>query len=215
MARGCSVYVGNIDFDIPQEKIVEELSAIGKVVHFRLVYDRETGKSKGYGFCEYESPLIAETAVQKLKISFNGRPVKINYAESDLPAKPKEISQTQSLEIDKIVNVIESMDRDSLKEVIIYLKRMAIDQPNKLRSLLEGNVGLIVALLQCLITLNLIDSTAVYNLLKNSLEVNDQKAQVLERICQLTDEDVAMYPQDVKEKIMKVRGCLIKKGAKN
>ncbi|TBT98067.1 putative RNA-binding protein, partial [Hamiltosporidium magnivora] len=53
MAKGCSVFVGNIEFDIPEQKIVEELSVIGKVVNFRLVYDRNTGKSKGYGFAEY------------------------------------------------------------------------------------------------------------------------------------------------------------------
>lgn len=74
-------------FDIDEQTVIEELSAVGKVVSFKLMIDKVTGKHKGYGFCEYESPLIAETAMRTLKINFNGRPVKINYAENDMPVK--------------------------------------------------------------------------------------------------------------------------------
>ena len=79
---GCTVFIGNIDFDIDEETIVKELSAVGKVKSFRLLYDKATGKSKGYGFCEYETPEVADMALKKLKISFNGRQAKINYAEN-------------------------------------------------------------------------------------------------------------------------------------
>ena len=101
MKQGCSVFVGNI-FDILVQKVIEELSAVGKVVSFRLMYDKNTGESKGYGFCEYESPLIAESAMKTLKISFNGRPVKINYAENDLPQNQKELPP-KALQIDNIM----------------------------------------------------------------------------------------------------------------
>jgi len=42
------------------------------------VHDRETGKPKGYGFCEYESVEIAQKAVRLLKgIDYNGRPLRV------------------------------------------------------------------------------------------------------------------------------------------
>ncbi|ELA41185.1 uncharacterized protein VICG_01784 [Vittaforma corneae ATCC 50505] len=47
MKQGCSVFVGNIDFDVDEQKVIEELSAVGKVVSFRMMYDKNTGKSKG------------------------------------------------------------------------------------------------------------------------------------------------------------------------
>jgi cleavage stimulation factor subunit 2 tau variant len=46
--------VGNIPYDISEEQLVNVFSEAGRVVAFRLVNDREQGKFKGYGFCEYE-----------------------------------------------------------------------------------------------------------------------------------------------------------------
>lgn len=39
--------------DLSEEQIVEIFNSAGKVVNFRLVYDRETGRPKGFGFAEY------------------------------------------------------------------------------------------------------------------------------------------------------------------
>ena len=68
--------------DAPEQKVIEELSTtVGKVVHFRWIYDNANAKSKGCGYCEYPSTLIAETIIKTIKFSFNGRQVKINYIE--------------------------------------------------------------------------------------------------------------------------------------
>jgi cleavage stimulation factor subunit 2 len=48
-----SVFVGNIPYDATEEKLKDIFNEVGPVVSFRLVYDRETGKPKGYGFCEF------------------------------------------------------------------------------------------------------------------------------------------------------------------
>ncbi|KAK1350373.1 putative subunit 2 of cleavage stimulation factor [Hamiltosporidium tvaerminnensis] len=211
MAKGCSVFVGNIEFDIPEQKIVEELSVIGKVVNFRLVYDRNTGKSKGYGFAEYESSLIAETAVQKLKISFNGRPVKINYADTDFPIKSKETTATETLDIENIVNVLDDLDKTNLKDVVIYLKRMAIDQPSNFKNLMATNPNLLIVLFEALVKLNIVDQSVISTLLKKSFDLDEQKSQIFERICQMSDEDLSLYSEDVKNKISKLRSLIIKK----
>ena len=47
-----SVFVGNIPYEATEEKLKEIFSEVGPVNSFKLVYDRENGKPKGYGFCE-------------------------------------------------------------------------------------------------------------------------------------------------------------------
>ncbi|KAF7684577.1 Cleavage stimulation factor subunit 2 [Astathelohania contejeani] len=211
MAKSSTVFVGNIDFDIPEEKIIEELSTIGKVVSFKMVYDRATGKSKGYGFCEYENPIIAEAAVQNLQISFNGRSLKINYTDHDTPSKMKEAIQPAGLDLDKINDILNTMDKNNLKEVILYLKRMAIDQPMKLKEILSTNTNLVVSLFQALLNLNLVEPSVVYNLMGHCFNLNEHKAMILERICQMKDEDVRMYPEEVRTKILRIKQMLLRK----
>ena len=50
----------------------------------RLVYDRETGKPKGYGFCEYTDQETAMSAMRNLNNhDFNGRPLRVGYAAGE------------------------------------------------------------------------------------------------------------------------------------
>lgn len=210
MKGGCSVFVGNIDFDIDEQKVIEELSAVGKVVSFRLMYDKATGRSKGYGFCEYESPLIAETAIKTLKISFNGRPVKINYAENDLPQKVKETAP-KPLQIESLLSVLDEFDPDNLREVLGYLKKMAIDQPTQLKDLMDRNPNLVFAVLYTLIKLNLVDQEKILEMVGNSFDVEKQVDQIVERICTMSENDMEGYSEDIKNRITKLRYILTKK----
>lgn len=210
MKQGCSVFVGNIDFDVPEQKVVEELSTVGKVVSFRMMYDKATGKSKGYGFCEYESPLIAETAMRTLKLQFNGRPVKINYADSDLPAKSREAAP-KPLQINSIVSALDSFDRDNLKEVIDYCKKMAIDQPTQLRELLDKNPNLVVAVLSILVKLNLVDSERVLDVVNRSFDPTKLKDQIAHRLGSVSDPELTEFTEDVKRRIMKLKYVTNKK----
>lgn len=210
MKQGCSVFVGNIDFDVPEQKIVEELSAVGKVVSFRLMYDKATGRSKGYGFCEYESPLIAETAMKTLKINFNGRPVKINYAESDMPTKGREQAQKQS-QIESIVAALDSMDKENVLEVMSYFKRMAIDQPSQLKELLSKHPQLIVALVTALVKLDLCDSEKVQEVIEKSFDVTKLRDQIIARIGTISETDMDGMAEDTKTRILFLKNQLAKK----
>lgn len=207
MRHGCSIFVGNIDFEVPEQKVVEELSAVGKVVHFRLMYDKSTGKSKGYGFCEYESPLIAETAMKTLKITFNGRQVKINYAENDQPNKPKE-QGAQPLQIDTIVAAVDSMDRDNLREVLAYLKRMAMDQPSQLKGLLEKHPNLTVTVLTALVNLGMVDPERVSNILNKSFDPERLRDQIAYRVSTLDEADMEGLTEDVRGRIANLKSII-------
>lgn len=48
------------------------------------MYDRETGKPKGYGFCEYQDQETAQIAMKNLNNhDFNGRPLRVGVAAGD------------------------------------------------------------------------------------------------------------------------------------
>ncbi|CAG8959068.1 hypothetical protein HYFRA_00012849 [Hymenoscyphus fraxineus] len=61
-----SVFVGNIPYGLTEEQIVDIFSSAGKVLNFRLVYDKETGRPKGFGFAEYPDTDSASSAVRNL-----------------------------------------------------------------------------------------------------------------------------------------------------
>ena len=51
---------------------------------FRLVFDRETGKPKGYGFCEYKDQETALSAMRNLNgYELNGRALRVDSAASE------------------------------------------------------------------------------------------------------------------------------------
>ncbi|KAI9048277.1 hypothetical protein LZ554_008072 [Drepanopeziza brunnea f. sp. 'monogermtubi'] len=61
-----SVFVGNIPYGLTEEQIIRIFSTAGKVLNFRLVYDRETGRPKGFGFVEFPDSDSAASAVRNL-----------------------------------------------------------------------------------------------------------------------------------------------------
>jgi len=74
--------VGNIPYDATEEQLVDVFKEVGPVVSFRLVFDRETGKPKGYGFCEFRDSATALSAVRNLNgRELNGRNLRVDFAE--------------------------------------------------------------------------------------------------------------------------------------
>ena len=45
--------VGNLPYDINEEEVVRIFSEVGPVKDFRMNFDKQSGKPKGYGFCEF------------------------------------------------------------------------------------------------------------------------------------------------------------------
>jgi RNA recognition motif-containing protein len=76
-----SVYVGNIPYQATEDELGHFFSQAGSVVNVRLVYDRETGRPKGFGFCEFADENSAQQAINSLNGSdFNGRALRVNWA---------------------------------------------------------------------------------------------------------------------------------------
>ncbi|CAD6194881.1 unnamed protein product [Caenorhabditis auriculariae] len=80
-AQGFAVYVGNLPYDATEQDIGSYFSSIGEVQNVRIVYDRETGRPRGFCFVEYADESGAQRAVEELNgQAFNGRNLRVNYA---------------------------------------------------------------------------------------------------------------------------------------
>ena len=69
---------------VSEEQICEIFGRAGQVVNFRLVYDKETGRPKGFGFLEYTDVDAAAAAVRNLnEFELNGRTLRVDYSNDN------------------------------------------------------------------------------------------------------------------------------------
>ena len=80
-----NIYVGNLVWDATHDDLLELFGKYGKVSRAQVISDRETGRSRGFGFVEMENDAEAQKAIEELN-NFNhkGRALTVNEA------KPKE-----------------------------------------------------------------------------------------------------------------------------
>ncbi|KDP31006.1 hypothetical protein JCGZ_11382 [Jatropha curcas] len=76
------IYVGNLPWDVDNARLEQVFSEHGKVVEARVVYDRETGRSRGFGFVTMASETELHDAIAALDgRSLDGRAIRVNVAE--------------------------------------------------------------------------------------------------------------------------------------
>lgn len=76
-----SMYVGNLPFSADQSSLQTLFAPFGEVLSARVMSDRETGRSRGFGFVEMESG-DAKKAISALEgTELDGRKLRINEAE--------------------------------------------------------------------------------------------------------------------------------------
>ncbi|GAB7360471.1 hypothetical protein MBLNU230_g8423t1 [Neophaeotheca triangularis] len=81
---GRVVFIGNIPYGVSEEQICEIFGRVGSVVNFRLVYDKESGKPKGFGFLEYTNVDEAASAVRNLnEHEVMGRTLRVDYSNDN------------------------------------------------------------------------------------------------------------------------------------
>lgn len=202
MKKGCQVFVGNIDFTITQDELVRELEKVGKVLNFRFVTDKN-GKSKGYGFAEYETPTIANLAVRTLDFSFNGRQVKINYAENDMRAASK--VSTVVLE-----DVLKKMDQTNLRDALIYLKNLCINNPPEMKKLMK-NEKFTNLLISALYKLNLLDEEHLCELIARGIGFSGNKDELMTYLDGIAEEDIENLDEIIREKVLLMKGLILNK----
>jgi RNA recognition motif-containing protein len=75
------LYVGNLSFQTSSEDLQQLFGQAGTVESASVVEDRETGRSRGFGFVEMSSPEEGQAAIQQFNgKEFNGRNLTVNEA---------------------------------------------------------------------------------------------------------------------------------------
>ena len=76
-----NIYVGNLPFSMTEQLLESTFSAHGEVASARIIIDRMTGQSRGFGFVEMPDNAAAETAIGALNgQEFEGRALTVNEA---------------------------------------------------------------------------------------------------------------------------------------
>ena len=77
-----SIYIGNLSFDVTEEDLNEVFTEYGSVKRVHLPTDRETGRVRGFGFVEMETPTEEEAAISALDgAEWMGKSIKVNQAK--------------------------------------------------------------------------------------------------------------------------------------
>lgn len=93
-----NIFIANLDWSITSDDLKTTFSAFGPVHYAHVVYDRETKKSKGYGYVEMEDTDHAINAINALNgLEINGRKldVKIASPKENRPARKPAAPKTE------------------------------------------------------------------------------------------------------------------------
>ena len=78
---GKKLYVGNLAYSVTDGTLEQMFAAHGSVQSAQVIMDRETGRSKGFGFVEMGSDAEAQAAIQAMNgHEIDGRPLTVNEA---------------------------------------------------------------------------------------------------------------------------------------
>ena len=85
---GNKLYVGNLPYSVRDEDLQQSFSAFGSVNSAKVMMERDTGRSKGFGFVEMGSDAEAQAAINGMNgQSLGGRAVTVNEARP-MEARP-------------------------------------------------------------------------------------------------------------------------------
>ncbi len=76
-----NIYVGNLSYGVSDDNLREVFEAYGDVSSAKVITDKYSGRSKGFGFVEMDDDSQAQAAIDQLDgAEIDGRPVRVNEA---------------------------------------------------------------------------------------------------------------------------------------
>lgn len=84
------IYVGNLSYDITTDELREAFEQHGEVTNAKIIMDRDTGRSKGFGFVEMPNQAEGEAAIAELNgAMLRGRTARVNEARPRANDRPR------------------------------------------------------------------------------------------------------------------------------
>lgn len=76
------LYVGNLSYDVGEDELSQVFTQCGQVSEARIIKDRDSGRSKGFGFIQMEDDSEADQAIQRMNgFDLKGRPLVVDEAK--------------------------------------------------------------------------------------------------------------------------------------
>jgi len=174
-----SVFVGNIPYEATEEKLKDIFSQAGSVASFKLVYDRDSGKPKGYGFCEYKDQETALSAMRNLDgHEIAGRKLRVDNACTEksrmemqsLLSEPVAESPfgpvcEPSRAPETISKAVASLPPEQMFQLMQQMKLCIQNNPQDARTMLLQNPQLAYALLQAQVVMRIVDPETAMGML--------------------------------------------------
>ncbi len=85
------LFIGSLSYSVNDDQLKDAFAAAGTVVSAKVIIDRDTGRSKGFGFVEMSTDEEAKAAIDMLNgKELEGRPIAVNEARprEDRPSRP-------------------------------------------------------------------------------------------------------------------------------
>ncbi len=172
-----------------EELITDTLSRVGQVLSFRLVYDKDTGRPKGFGFAEFSDVDAAASAVRNLNDhELMGRKLRVDYSNdggandampanynpqsangldpaqgshaSVLPPLPVGADLPPNLSCpDAISRTLSTLPAPQLLDILAQMKTLVTSDAGKATELLKQAPQLSYAIFQSLLLLGLVDTS--------------------------------------------------------
>lgn len=165
------ISVGNIPYEATEEKLKDIFSEVGPVLSLKLVFDRESGKPKGYGFCEFKDQETALSAMRNLNgYEIGGRTLRVDNActEKSRMEMAALLSGPQvenpygdhcdpDAAPDVISKTVASLPPEQMYELMKQMKECIQNNPHEARQMLLQNPQLAYALLQAQVVMRILD----------------------------------------------------------
>ncbi len=129
-----NIYIGNLPFNLGEEDLKEIFEEYGEVTSAKIISDKITGRSKGFGFVEMDNDAEATKAIKELNNSeVSGRNIKVN--ESKPKTSQKILKKEEEFELNfEGLNIYIDKGTASKDDIVKLLTKI-----NKLYRLHGGN----------------------------------------------------------------------------
>ncbi|AOW05159.1 hypothetical protein LXG23DRAFT_53422 [Yarrowia lipolytica] len=185
------VYVGSIPYDQTEEQMLDIFKSVGPVISLKLMFDKETGRSKGYGFAEYPDADTARSAIRNLNgFQVGSRQLRVdhshegqvreffasqnrfpnpNVSKNGRPGLPAGVPLRQGLEpAQQVSETMNGYTKSQMVAVVTDLMSMSKNSPQLLADLFAQAPQLAYAAVQCLLNLGLVDEQRVLSVVRGN-----------------------------------------------
>lgn len=217
-----TVYIGNIPYEYTEDQVLEIAQSVGPVDDLRLLFDPNSGRSKGYAFVKYNDSETAASAIRNLNnYSIGNRNLKCSRSNEtshfetgieleQLPPLPLGIQIFPNQNTNQVIsNILSSLDENTARQLIKEAKDMSSTNPILMEKLLDKCPQLAHALVETSLLLNMTKPETIevcVNRRKQPIErLVPEQINILMAVKDMSEEDLADLDKPKREVMVKLQ----------